>query len=262
MNRIQRVIRGRGSRKLLIPFFTAGFPSLKATEKLVRQSVDSGADIVELGIPFSDPIADGLAIQGSSQIALARGFRMSDLFTLVETINSQCDIPIVLMGYLNPILALGVENFCERAASSGVDGLIIPDLPADEAALLSRAQRRYKLSSIYLVAPTSTNDSIRKIERLSTDFIYAVTVTGVTGSRRSFGKDTQNYLQRLQRDLKKPFVAGFGVSSAQSARRMVEHADGIVIGSALIDKINRSRSTTGGIREVGRLLGQIRRSID
>ncbi|MFZ1684327.1 MAG: tryptophan synthase subunit alpha [Candidatus Zixiibacteriota bacterium] len=261
MSRVTHLLGTRGNRKLLVPFFTAGYPTINGSYSLISKAANAGADIIEIGMPFSDPLADGPSIQYSSQIALEQGTNLDTVFDLVKKVRRTTETPILLMGYFNPILAFGPSRFVSKCAAVGVDGLIIPDLPLDEAGEIRTLLVKKQLSLILLAAPTSTDQRLKQINRLATDFVYAVTVTGVTGSRTSFDRSTDDYLRRLSRILDKPFVAGFGVSSAESARRLARHADGVVLGSALIE-IVRKQGSTGGEAQVVKLLSQIRRELD
>lgn len=261
MNRITQKLRERDKRKLLIPFFTVGFPDLRSSLDLVKVAVDCGADLVELGMPFSDPLADGPEIQLSSAAALRNGVNLKKILNAVKTIRSHSEVPLILMGYYNPILAYGEERFLADASKAGVDGLIIPDLPVEEAGSIKRAADAQNLSTIFLVAPTSTTDRIRRIEQMSSDFVYAVTVTGVTGARKGFSTATETYLAKLSWLLHKPFVAGFGVSSPESARRLVCYSDGVVIGSALVRTISNARAKWLYLKQVGRCLSSIKDAI-
>lgn len=261
MSRISEALQSRDHRKLLVPFFTAGFPNLRVTTELVRAAEDAGADFVELGVPFSDPLADGPDIQFSSFRALQSGVDLHTVLSLVERIRRFSDIPLILMGYFNPVFAYGLRRYMVDAAAVGVDGNIIPDLPVEESKGLREAGSLFDLSSIFLVAPTSTTARIRMIETACTDFIYAVTVTGVTGAGRTFSRTTDAYLKKLRRILKRPFVAGFGVSDPAAAARLCRYADGVVIGSALVRIICGQRHTGDAGRQVGRFLNQIRRAI-
>jgi tryptophan synthase alpha chain len=261
MSRVTQVLATRGNRKLLVPFFTAGYPTVAGSYSLISRAAESGADIIEIGMPFSDPLADGPSIQYSSQIALEHGTNLDTVFDLVENLRRTTEIPILLMGYFNPILAFGPSKFVSTCAGVGVDGLIIPDLPLDEASEIRALLIKKQQSLILLAAPTSTDQRLKQISRLATDFVYAVTVTGVTGSRTSFDKSTDNYLRRLSRILDKPFVAGFGVSSAEAAVRLARYADGVVLGSALIEII-RKQGLAKGEAQLLKLLSQIRRELD
>lgn len=261
MNRVVQMLSARNGRKLLIPFFTTGFPSMAATLELVRVAADQGADIVELGMPFSDPMADGPQIQYSSQQALAGGINMKQILAFVAKLRQHLTIPIILMGYYNPIIAYGMVPFLRDAQASGVDGFIIPDLPVDEAATYCAETKKNQLSSVFLVSPTSTSERIKLIDNRSSDFVYAVTVTGVTGTSTTFSRETDDYLKRLKKELAKPFVAGFGVGSPDSARRLCRHADGVVIGSALVRILRAASSRRKATSDVAKFLGRIRRAI-
>jgi len=261
MNRITEIIARLDRRKLLVPFFTAGYPDLRTSLELVTVAADSGADIVEIGMPFSDPLADGPQIQYSSHLALQNGIDLRTILNSVHELRSKLSIPIVLMGYYNPLIAYGEARFIRDAKQTGVDGLIIPDLPVDEALGYCKLMKHNLLSSIFLVSPTSTDDRIRKINKMSSDFVYAVTVTGVTGTGKKFGHTTDNYLKHLNNVLTKPFVAGFGVSSPESATRLCQYSDGVVIGSALVQLIRKALTKRAAIIQIGRFLGKIRKAI-
>lgn len=261
MSRIADVVMKPRAGKLLVPFFTAGFPDMKTTVALVKAAADAGADMVELGMPFSDPLADGPEIQHSSKAALDNGTDLRAILKAVEQLQREVDLPLILMGYYNPLLTYGETRFLKRAASVGVDGFIIPDLPVEEAAGFKTAVESNRMSAVFLVAPTSSPDRVRLIDKYSTDFIYAVTVTGVTGAGRTFGTDTDRYMRRLKKQLTKPFVAGFGVSSAESARRLARYADGVVIGSALVKIIRNATDRRSCLKQVTDFLSKIRRAL-
>jgi tryptophan synthase alpha chain len=212
-------------------------------------------------MPFSDPLADGPEIQFSSHYALQKGTNLRQIFELVERIRRKSDMPLVLMGYYNPVYALGPDRFARQAADSGVDGYIIPDLPPEEARELKSSSDPLGLSSIFLVAPTTARHRVSAIDAACTDFVYAVTVTGVTGARKAVASDTGTYLKGLKQRLKHPFVAGFGVSSPDTARRLSRHADGVVIGSALVRLLREAKNAPTGRAAVSRLLANIRKAI-
>lgn len=247
--------------KLLVPFLTAGYPSDELSLDLSQAAIEAGADILELGMPFSDPMADGPEIQHSSHRALAGGTNLTSVLLQVEAIHSKSNIPVVLMGYLNPVHAYGVERFCSDAVSAGVDGLIVPDLPVDEAAELMRIAGKANLALTFLVAPTTPPGRLNRIDRASTGFVYAVTVTGVTGTGKVFDQSTDKYLSKLRQSLSRPFVAGFGVSDGDSARRLTRFADGVVIGSALVRAIRDAGENRNAVRALSKVLGDIRKSI-
>lgn len=260
-NRIGALLKRADRPKLLIPFFTAGYPNRTTFDKLILSAADSGADIIEIGMPFSDPLADGPEIQHSSFEALKHGVSLRHILERVEKLRPRVDTPFVLMGYYNPVRTFGLERFVKAAHEAGVDGLIIPDLPPDEAAELTGPAKQHKISTVFLVAPTSSDDRIRTVDKASTDFVYAVTVTGVTGSGRTFDSTTEQYLKRLRSRLTKPFVAGFGISSPQSAAQMARYADGVVIGSALIKLIRQAKDNSKAVREIGRFLQSVRKAL-
>lgn len=238
MSRFERVAAEAltDGRKLAGIFLTNGFPDLAATPDLLRVIDDAGADFIEVGMPFSDPLAEGLPIQRSSARALEQGVRMRDAFGTVETFRRRSDTPVFLMGYLNPILAYGVSNFCRDAHSSGVDGLIVPDLPPGlELVGFEAAAREVGLDTVFLIAPNSSNARIEDVDAATTGFVYAVTVAGLTGSAISSTDAVDIYLERARRHVSRnPLLAGFGIRSAEDARRLSRHTDGFIVGSALI----------------------------
>ena len=249
------------SRKALIPFFTAGYPSPAETMRLALTASSAGADLLELGMPFSDPLADGPAIQQSSHEALESGLKMKDTFNIVEKVTSKTNMPVVLMGYYNPIGALGVTGFVRSAKSAGVSGLIVPDLPPEESGELRAAAEDSNMALTFLIAPTTTLNRYQTIADSSTGFVYAVTVAGVTGARRSFATETDTYLQAVKRNIAKPVVAGFGIANGESARRMARRVDGVVVGSAFIE-LQRTNPRVRARTAVGRLVEEIRKSLD
>ncbi len=260
-NRIRDRLSTLGNRKLLIPFFTAGYPDLKTSMEYVRIAADNGADMVEIGMPFSDPLADGPLIQHSSHIALQNGVNLKSILNGVKRLRSNLSVPIILMGYYNPVRAYGDARFLKEAKVSGVDGFIIPDLTIEEASDFNKQIKKNDLSAIYLVAPTSSKKRIKMISEMSTDFVYAVTVTGVTGTGKIFGKETDTYLKKLKSILDKPFVAGFGVSSPESAKRLGKYCDGVVIGSALVQIIKNAATKKSSLTETGKFLNNIRKAL-
>jgi len=234
-DRIQNRIIGavEDGEKALALFTTAGFPRLDSLTEIVPLLEKGGADIVEIGMPFSDPLADGPAIQHSSMIALKNGITLDLIFEQIRAIRLESSIPIALMGYLNPILRYGVERFLATAAKSGVDGLILPELPLEESGEYRSQAQRFGLSTILLVTPTTSEERIEAIDRASSGFLYCVSTTGVTGS--AIGKSPEEYIQTVKLFAKRnPVLVGFGVSSHESAHRFARSSDGVVIGSALI----------------------------
>ncbi len=241
MSRLRSVLStvAAEQRKAMGLFLTNGFPDLESTVPLLRALEAGGADFLELGMPFSDPLAEGLPIQHSSAQALAGGVQMEDAFRTVRAFRENSDTPLLLMGYVNPILQYGPDNFCAAAGSSGADGLIIPDLPPEEAGLITEPAKKHHLDTIFLVAPNTPGGRAQAIDRLSEGFVYAVSVTGVTGAPLEHRMDTVvQYLARVRTIIQhNPLLAGFGVRTAEDARQLCRHADGFIAGSALVPVI-------------------------
>lgn len=227
-------------RVALIPYITAGFPDLPISEQIVLSFVEAGADLIEIGVPFSDPLADGATVQRASQAALANGVRLTDCLDLAQRLRTVHGVttPLVFMGYYNPILQYGVEKFAADAATVGVDGVIVPDLPVEESDELLTACRAYDRDLIFLVAPTSTTERIEQIATRASGFIYCVSVTGVTGSRSQL-PDLRPYLERVSQRTKLPLAIGFGISTPAHVRSVAAIADGVVVASALIDALEQ-----------------------
>jgi tryptophan synthase alpha chain len=219
---------------VVVPFLTAGFPNRRVFVATALAAHDSGAAALEIGMPFSDPLADGPAIQHSSQTALDNGITLNDVLELTAALRAKMTIPIFLMGYLNPLLKMGMDRFAHAARKSGADGTIIPDCPVEEAHDWIAASREAGLDNIFLVAPTSPNERIRRIDRLSSSFSYCVSIAGVTGARRDVSASTKTYLRRVRRLAKKPYVVGFGIAGPAHIKVLSGLADGFVVGSALV----------------------------
>lgn len=238
--RLQRCRNER--RAALVPFFTAGFPGKSATLDALLAADEAGCDLVEIGVPFSDPLADGPTIQRSSQAALAHGVDLPWILDVVSSFRKHSELPVALMGYYNPFLQYGPVKFAMDAHDAGVDALIVPDLPPDEAGALHAAARAHRLSMVYLIAPTSTPARMRYVSKLCTDFCYCVSVTGVTGARARLGAEVQTYLKRVRRLVDMPIVVGFGLSTPKHVRALAPLADGLVVGSALVPVLERGGS--------------------
>ena len=235
MRRIPQVMAAPG--KKLVPFFTAGYPQLESTVPLVLAAEKAGAQLVELGMPFSDPLADGPVIQQSSQTALENGVTVPWILKTVARIREQSQIPIILMGYINPIRRMGAARFLEEAAGAGVDGLIIPDLPPEEDPAFFEQARDAGLSTIFLVAPNTGSARMVHLGREAGDLLYAVSIMGVTGTALSARQDLTDYLKRVRLNANVPFVVGFGIATPQDVRRVGSLADGVVVGSALLQRL-------------------------
>jgi tryptophan synthase alpha chain len=261
MNRIKskfEELRNAG-RKALIPYITPEFPVKGVTVPLMQALEQSGADFMEIGIPFSDPLADGKTIQHASDVALRNGVHIPLILTWVRQFRTSSQLPLLLMGYINPILRYGVKKFLADCVEAGVDGLIVPDLPPEEAGELIRESAAAKVSLVFLIAPTTTAERIQKIDELSTDFSYCVSVTGVTGARPELGMNGSfdAFLQRVKQHAKKPFVVGFGISSAEHVRRVWQFSDGAVVGSALLQSIQTATSVDETIQRASKFLSSL-----
>jgi tryptophan synthase alpha chain len=226
-------LRKRGETAL-IPFITAGDPDLTTTADLIVEMDEKGADLIELGLPFSDPLADGPTIQAASQRALRRNVNAKDVFELVRAVRGRTEIPLVLMGYYNPILQYGLARFARDAVDAGLDGTIVPDLPVEEAGEWMREAKAHGLSNILLVAPTTPGERIRKIARASRGFLYYVSITGITGTTSELPPELAEGLAAVKQLTSKPVAVGFGISRADQVARLSGTADGIIVGSAIV----------------------------
>ena len=220
--------------KALIPYITVGYPDIEATLKVVSLLASNGADIIELGIPFSDLVADGITIQRASFHALQSGVTPKVCLKIAKELSQKTEIPLIFMTYFNPIFSYGLEEFCAACASSGVSGLIIPDLPPEEGSELEAITQRQGLDLIYLLAPTSTQERAKLVAKRSRGFIYLVSVTGVTGARDRLAADLETFVTRVRRVATQPLCVGFGISTAEQAKRVAKIADGVIVGSRLI----------------------------
>lgn len=227
------------NEKAFIPFITAGDPSLDMTMSLLSVLESAGADIIELGVPFSDPIADGPSIQRSSIRSLENGTSLSKVMDMVSKVRSVTQIPIVLMGYYNPIFKYGVKRFVKDAVELGIDGVVVADLPPEEADDMISSARKYNLSTIFLIAPTSTPERIMFISEASTGYIYCVSSTGVTGARNKISDTLSQMVNQVRRYTEKPIAVGFGVSNPEQAKEIAQFADGVIVGSAIVNIIEK-----------------------
>lgn len=242
MNRLLQKIQAQKKRKLFCAFLTLGYPNLKATEQLIWEFEKAGVDILELGFPFSDPLADGPTIQFSSEEALRRRVKIEDAFALVSKLRKQgCRLPILFFSYLNPIYHFGCEKFAAEAKKAGFDGAIIPDLPPEEEPKLQQALHRRGLVQIFLVAPTTEKRRASFIAGKSQGFIYYVSLRGVTGARASVAVDVQGNLKQLHKLTPKPVLIGFGVSSPEQGKSLAGFSEGVIVGSAIVEQLRRGK---------------------
>lgn len=224
-----------GGRAALMPYFTLGYPDLPTSEAIVRAVAEAGADLIELGVPFSDPLADGPTIQHSTQVALAHGTTVAGCLALAGRLRAAgVQQPLVLMGYVNPFLAYGIDRLAADAAAAGIDGFIVPDLPPEEAAELQAACAARGLAQIYLLAPTSTPERIAAVAAQAAGFIYLVSLTGVTGARAALPTDLAGFIARVREVTPLPLAVGFGIATREQAHAVGKLADGVIVGSALI----------------------------
>lgn len=247
-------------RVALMPFATAGDPDLLTTRRLVEAYAAAGADIVELGLPFSDPVADGPTIQRSTERALRAGTTTDEVLELVRQLSPT--VPTVLLAYYNCIYRYGEERFAARAAACGLDGVIVPDLPPEEAASLRRHTQAHGIDLIHLVAPTSTDRRIRTIAASTSGFLYCVAVTGVTGARDRLAPELHSYLHRVRQLTDVPLAVGFGISGRDQAVAVAEVADGVIVASALIDRMHQAADVDTGIRNAVGLVRELREALD
>lgn len=233
--------RRSAGRKSMGIFLTCGFPTVEATLPLLNAIERGGADFIELGMPFSDPLAEGVSIQHSSEVALTNGVTISRVLETARSFCSTSETPLVLMGYYNPLLQYGLSNFCQDARSAGVAGLIIPDLPPEEGETLRSAARQNDLDLIHLVAPNTPAERMREIDRLTTGFVYAVSITGVTGSSLGSTNSVNDYLADARANVKNNMLlVGFGIRTAGDAEKLTQSTDGFIVGSALVTHIREA----------------------
>ncbi len=258
MSRITATFRklARQGEQAFIPFLMAGDPDLETSKELVIEAEQQGADIIELGIPYSTPLADGPTIKEAGRRSLKQGTNLHDIFTLVTKIREDSQIPLILMGYYNPIFNYGVEEFVRDCEAKGVEGVIIPDLPVGEDDKLRRAAS--ELDIISLVAPTSTDDRIRKVADKAQGFIYAVSTLGTTGAREEVSRQVEEVVSRVRELTSTPVAVGFGISRPQHVEEIAQFAEGIIVGSAIINKIAANLSDRDKlISETGKLIHQL-----
>jgi tryptophan synthase alpha chain len=252
-------LRARGERAL-VPYFTAGDPSLAMTRRLVVEAARRGADVIELGIPFSDPLADGPVIQRATQRAFAAGVTLPRVLEMVREMRGEVSVPLVFLTYYNPVLAFGLKAFCRTSVEAGIDGVIVADVPPEEAGPLRAEAEPAGLDVVHLVAPTSTPERMRKIARASQGFIYMVSLTGVTGERSTLAPELAQQLRTLRNITTKPICVGFGISTPEQARAVAGFADAVIVGSTFSRLIEEAPDVPAALDSVGRLASELKRA--
>lgn len=249
MNRITQKLQEDPHKKLLSIYFTAGYPELTDTVSILESLESNGVDMIEIGLPFSDPLADGPVIQRSSEIALKNGMTSQQLFEQLKNVRTKVTIPLLVMGYFNPILQFGVEEFCRKCKEVGIDGLIIPDLPVEEYELHYQSIfEKHNILPVFLITPQTSEERIRTIDAVSRGFIYMVSSAAVTGGTGGFGKAQQEYFSRVSKmALKNPLIVGFGIKDRESFEQATQDTKGAIIGSAFIKHL--TKYGPGGIKD-------------
>ena len=254
MNRISKTLKEKDN--ILSIYFTAGFPEINSTNEIIKNLVSAGVDMIEIGLPFSDPLADGETIQMSSKIALDNGISTNILFEQLKEIRNHINIPLIIMGYFNPIFQFGVEDFCKKCNEIGIDGLIIPDLPID--IYLSNYKRIFeknRLQNIFLITPQTSNKRIEYIDKNSDGFLYVVSSSSITGSTNKFDERSINYFKKLEKmNLSTPKIIGFGISNNENFSVASKYSKGCIVGSAFIKYIQKN-----GLKNIHNFINQIKK---
>ncbi len=257
MSRIAEKFQALNKHKALIPYITAGDPDLATTEALILKMAECGADIIELGVPFSDPMADGPVIQRATERALTKGTKLIDILDLVSRVRKVSQVPIVLFSYFNPLLQFGLEKLAKKAAEVGIDGVLVTDLSPEEAGEFLNILYRYKLDMIFLLAPTSSDERIAKVTRLARGFIYAVSRTGITGMQQTLSDTVVELVSRIRKHSNLPIAVGFGISSREQVKDVCRYADGAVVGSRIVAEIEECKDQTQLLEKIGNLIQEL-----
>jgi tryptophan synthase alpha chain len=263
MSRIAKkfsALKAKGE-KALICFLTAGDPSLDRTREIILGMEAAGVDCVEIGVPFSDPTADGPIIQAASQRALKNGATLADILAMIESIRKSSEIPIVLFGYYNPILSYGPERFAARAKQAGVDGILVVDLPFEEAAELRQYTDPAGIDFISLIAPTTSNQRVKQIAAHATGFLYYISITGVTGTAKPQVQEVKKDVERIRKVTALPLAIGFGISTPEQAKEIAPYADGIVVGSAIVKMIEENNRKEDLVSVVSQYAREMKKAI-
>ena len=245
MNRIKHKLQEDPQKKLLSLYFTAGYPQPEDTVSIIQELENNGVDMIEIGLPFSDPLADGPTIQESSQVALQNGMTTNKLFDQLKDVRKTVSIPLLIMGYFNPILQYGIEKFCQKCQETGIDGLIIPDLPLEEYTTHYKSTfQKYDLLPVFLITPQTSEERIKAIDEASEGFIYMVSSASVTGSTGGFGQAQKEYFERVSKmGLKSPLIVGFGIKDSETFEQATKDTKGAIIGSAFIKQLTEKGKT-------------------
>ena len=269
MGRIKQITdsANQKGRKLLIPYLVAGDPNKETTIELMHALVSNGADIIELGIPFSDPSSDGEVIQSSIERSLRKGTSLNDTLDIVAKFRARNDVtPIVLMGYLNPVEIMGIDNFVRRAQKEGVDGVLMVDMPPAEAGVLNAKLKEVNVDSIFLVAPTTTQERVKSILNMTSGYVYYVSLKGVTGASITDVDEVERNVCSLRSSTDLPIVVGFGIKDGKSAKEMARVSDGVIVGSALVNKIasltSHEKISAEDIKNSTSIIKEIREELD
>jgi len=250
IEKITQVFKDQDKKAAFMPYVVAGFPDVENCVQIIQGLVEAGADLIELGVPFSDPIADGPVIQSAGQKALLNGVTVKGCLGIAARVREEgIDIPIILMSYLNPLIAYGLDKLVEDAAAAGVDGFIVPDLPPEEGAGFEAACRQNGLALIYLLSPASSAERIELVAAHASGFVYLVSLTGVTGTRDSLSAGLAGFISRGRKATDLPLAVGFGISNKNQAAAVAEMADGVVVGSALVSAANESTAAVFTLAE-------------
>lgn len=260
MSRIEKRLASLNGKKALVAFYTAGDPDLNASKDIFRIIEKNGADIVEIGVPFSDPLADGPTIQASSHRSLQSGTTLEKIIQLVVDIRKTSDLPVILMTSFNPVFVYGQKEFAADALKAGVDGVIIPDLPPEEAGVFLEITEG--LDMVFLLAPTSTTDRVRQIGKLSKGFIYYVSLTGTTGVKDSLSAGLGKKVDEIKKSVSLPVLIGFGISGPDQAKEAAQISDGVIIGSAIVKIIEKNEDPVKRDHELGDFLTSIQKAIN
>ena len=251
------------NRSGLFPFVTAGDPDLSFTKSLIKSLASSGADGMEIGVPFSDPLADGPTIQRASMRALEGGTNLKSVIKMISEIREDLkNLPLVIMTYYNPIVAMGIDVFVKECSLAGVDAVIVPDLPPEESMLLLKSMEEYPLELVFMLAPTSTEERISLVNKFGGGFIYYVAQMGVTGARESLDKDLNVSLEKINEEKKMPVLVGFGIKTPEQAAEVSQYAEGIIVGSALIDVIEQNSQREDKLEAAAKYIASLKEAME